>query len=471
MPYRYAISLVLLVIGLAACSPRESGPQAGGVTETVETAAPLTAEGLVGDWSGVLKIPGGNELTLILHLQDSEDELVASLDSPDQAAYGIEGDEVQIEDGALVASFPSLNASLKLTSNGTDALKGMWSQGLSLPITMTRGVTLVQRNRPQEPSERAYVVETVSFPGGSDEVVLAGELTLPDGPGPFPAVILISGSGPQDRNEALMGHKPFLVLSDHLTRQGYAVLRYDDRGHAESSGDHHNATTADFAADAAAGLRFMSGDPRIASDRIAYIGHSEGGLIAPLAAQTERPKAMVLLAAPSTTLGEVIVYQTGELMAAEGSPAPLVKVFQANTVAVLDLVRGSEDLAATREDVIAYLTQAGIPEGIATTQARASVTAWMVWILDYDPVPAVESFEGPILALYGSKDLQVAPSQNVEGMRAAMTHPDSKLIVLDDLNHMFQPAQTGAMSEYINIETTFSPDALNEIHQWLDDNL
>lgn len=463
-------------VALAACGPKSEAPATDPATTEAEAEAPvieLTEENVVGTWSGVLKVPTGQELTLVLHIGMDEEtgELAATLDSPDQGANGIPGENAKVEDGTFSADIPMVGAAIIFEPAGDGSMNAVLNQGMPMPFKMTRGYAPKERLRPQEPTERPYVIEEVTFPGGADGVTLAGELTLPEGEGPFPGVILISGSGPQDRNEELMEHKPFLVLSDDLTRKGYAVLRYDDRGFAESTGDFDSATTEDFATDAAAALRFLKADPRVDASRIAYMGHSEGGLIAPLAAGMEKPAAMVLLAGPSVTLSEVIIEQSQLILRAEGGTEAQIATAKTQNEAVFEILRSSENAEDAKAKVREALIQMGVPENAVDAQVNQVVSPWMLWAMDHDPKPGIAAFDGPVLALFGSKDLQVPPSQSEGPMREVLTQDGSEIIVLDGLNHLFQPAETGGMSEYINIETTFDPSALNAISDWLDENL
>ncbi len=465
-----SIVVAVSAILLAACGGANDETQAPpDETATEAPAQPdiardgITAASITGDWSGELKVPGGPTLPLIFHIEEAEDGgFSVSLDSPLQGAMGIPGENARIEEGAFKASFPVVGAEFMAEPGEGDTLKAAWMQGLPLPIAF---------NRPQEPTERPYVIEEVSFPGGAEGVTLAGELTLPEGEGPFPAVVLISGSGPQDRNEELMNHKPFLIISDDLTRKGFAVLRYDDRGVADSTGDHSLATTEDFAMDAAAALAFLKTDGRVDAARTAYVGHSEGGIIAPLAAPVERPAAMVLLAGPTETLASVAVYQSRELVLADGGTQAQADAAADALEQAFGLLRANEDLDTVLEKTIALYEDAGLPRGMAESRARFTASPWMKWVMDYDPVPALEAYDGPVLALFGGLDKQVAPSENAAAMEEALSYPGSEVVVLEGLNHLFQPAQTGGMAEYATIEITFDEKALDTVSDWLDRNL
>ena len=457
---------------IAACAPGDN--QQGGeeqASQQADDAVPLTADTVQGDWSGQLQVPGGPQLWLVFHISEDEaGDLTITMDSPDQGAMGIAGEGATIEDGAFSAEFPAIGARFTMEPGDGASMDAVWMQGLPMPFTLEPGNNVPDRERPQEPDTRDYVVEQVSFAGAADGVSLAGELTVPEGEGPFPGLVLISGSGPQDRNEELMGHKPFLVLSDYLTRRGYAVLRYDDRGFGESTGDFEASTTQDFAEDAAAALEYLKADARIDAGRTAYVGHSEGGLAAPISAREEPAAALVLLAGPAVPLSDVILRQTGDIMRAEGASESDVEEAVSASRNAFDVVRAGSGGEETTADALKQsLMDAGTSEGMAEAMTDRLTGPWMRWAMDYDPVPALEAYDGPVLALFGSKDLQVTPQVSAPLMENALSHPQSEVLTLDGLNHLFQPAETGALSEYIQIETTFDERALEKIGDWLDD--
>ena len=322
--------------------------------------------------------------------------------------------------------------------------------------------------RPQEPKDRPYVVREVSFPGGADGVVLAGELTMPAGEGPHPAVVLITGSGPHDRNETVSGHKVFLVLSDHLTRRGYAVLRYDDRGVAESGGDFSTATTLDLATDAAAALAWLRTQPGIDPARAGYAGHSEGGYVAPLAAPTERPDFMVLLAGPSQKLSDVVLLQQEEILRASGADDGMLAVNRRHAAELLQILRSAGTPGEAKRRIETFFRAEGVSEARIGENVDFWATPWGLWVIDFDPRPALAAYGGPVLALFGETDLQVSPEANAPDMVEALRHPDSEVVTLPGLNHLFQPSETGLPDEYWKIETTFDPAALDAIADWLD---
>ena len=321
--------------------------------------------------------------------------------------------------------------------------------------------------RPQDPVDRPYRVEAVKFAGGPG-VTLAGELTMPQTPGPHKAVVLISGSGPQDRDEALAGHRPFLVLSDHLTRAGYAVLRYDDRGYEESTGSYEDAALNDFADDAAGAFRYLAGRSEIDAGGIGFLGASEGGYIAPAAANQVDPAFMVFLAGPARPFYDVLATQNADILRAEGSDdaeigLAVTQIQQARAILAKPL-----PLRQIRQELNVYLKAQGLSRGERRDVLDSFATPWGVGYASYDPTSVLERLSNPVLALFGEKDLQVSAREEAPVMRAALKHPRSEVQVFPGLNHLFQPAETGLPSEYAKIETTISVDVLNRISGWLD---
>lgn len=339
--------------------------------------------------------------------------------------------------------------------------------GLAILLSACTAITGFQK-RPQDPDDRRYKVETVRFAGGAG-VKLAGELTMPQAGGPFKAVVLISGSGPQDRNEALAGHKPFLVLSDHLTRAGFAVLRYDDRGFAESGGDYDTADLYDFADDAAGAFRYLAGRPEIDASEIGYLGHSEGGYIAPIAAQQTEPAFMVFLAgAARPLLPDVITTQTVDIMQAQGADQALIDVAVTQYQVGSRILGQQAALSDIRDDLDTYLVSQGLGRRDRNDLLDFFATRWGISYANHDPRVALRALANPVLALFGEKDLQVSAAEEAPVMRSALPHPRSQVEVIAGANHLFQPAQTGLPSEYEEIETTISISVLNRISGWID---
>jgi pimeloyl-ACP methyl ester carboxylesterase len=299
-------------------------------------------------------------------------------------------------------------------------------------------------------------------------VRLAGTLTLPEGKGPFAAVVLIAGSGAHDRDEKIFGHAPFLVLADHLTRQGVAVLRFDKRGVGQSTGDFAAATTVDFAADAEAGAAYLRSRPEIDRRRIGLLGHSEGGVIAPMVAERDPVIAfLVLMAGPGVRGDLIIMAQSRAVAAAAGAPPAALEAGAANERGFLDALMAAKDQAAA-ETAVRALLKGKMPDAAIEAQIKVATSPWYRSFIAYDPAPALRRLRIPVLALIGSKDLQVPAEQNLPALRAALAgDPRAEVAELPGLNHLFQEATTGAPTEYGQIEQTLSPAALDRISNWI----
>jgi pimeloyl-ACP methyl ester carboxylesterase len=356
----------------------------------------------------------------------------------------------------------------ELSADG-GSLKGSWS---GLPTSFTRlapGQAAPALNRPQTPVKPyPYREEAIAYPGGAAGVRLGATLTLPQGKGPFPAVVLIAGSGPANRDEQALGHSLFLVLADHLTRQGIAVLRYDKRGLFQSTGDAATATSADFAADAEAGVAYLKSRSEIDRRRIGLIGHSEGGIIAPMVANRDPGVAFLVLMAGQGVRGdEVIMGQTRAIAVASGAPPAALDAGQTLERRYLDALMTAKD-QATADTAIRAVLKGAMPDAAVEAAARIGASPWYRSYAAYDPAPALKALRIPVLALIGSKDTQVTPAQNLPALRAALSgDPRAEVVEMPGLNHMFQEAKTGSPSEYVQIEQTMSPAAMDRISRWI----
>ena len=321
--------------------------------------------------------------------------------------------------------------------------------------------------RPQDPRDRPYRIEAAKFEGSAG-VTLVGELTLPRSDGPFKAVILISGSGPMDRNEAMFGHRPFLVLSDHLTRAGFAVLRYDDRGVGDSTGDFESASMNDFADDAAGAFHWLAANPDIDNTAIGFIGDSEGGYVAPAAALKVPAAFMVFLAGPAKRLlPDIMATQAADILREQGASEATIMTARKQYEEATKILAGPGTDAEIRAKLDEYLANEG-----QTERQRASVldflaNPWGIGYATYDPVPALRAFNGPVLALFGTTDLQVSATENAPVMLENLINSRSEVILFEGLNHFFQPSESGSISEYMWIDTTIDPEVLNRISDWM----
>jgi len=437
-----------------------------------------------GNWLGTLKI-STIELRIVFKVSQNEDgSLKALLDSPDQGAYDIPVDSVIFND-PYVKFVVLSTAGFYEGKFEEDSIAGTWNQGgSSFPLTLKRSEDIEPPKRPQEPKPPLpYIEEEVSYENKEADLTLAGTFTYPESGESFPAVILISGSGPQNRNEELLGHKPFLVLADHLTRNGIAVLRFDDRGIGKSTGDFSSATTEDFVLDVIAGIEFLKSRREVNKDKIGLIGHSEGGLIAPLAAvQSDDADFIVLMAGPGMTGREILRLQSALILRAQGTDEETIADNVETALKMYDIIINEKDSSSAREKLknisdesYAEMSeeekaQFGDPEIFFNQQVKILLSPWFRFFLEYDPYPTLIEVDVPLLAINGELDLQVPPKENLELIEKAMKeggNENYKVAELKGLNHLFQEAETGSPNEYAKIEQTISPAALNMILDWI----
>jgi uncharacterized protein len=429
---------------------------------------------VAGNWAGSLNT-GAFNLRIIIKIANGSAGLTAQLQSPDQSQQWIAADSVTRNGGSLTMEFKVLKGSYegKLSADGS-AVDGTFTQlGTPLPLSLklVKDQSELERKRPQNPVKPyPYHEEDVTFPSLATGVTLAGTLTVPQGNGPFPAVVLISGSGQNDRDEALLEHKPFLVLSDYLTLKGIVVLRYDKRGVGKSTGKYATATTADFADDAEAALRYLKTRSEADPHRIGLIGHSEGGAIAPIvAARNKAVDFIVLMAGPGVPGDRLLVEQHRLIAIAMGLPPDEVDKQVAREKAFIELVEREKDNAVVEREVHAKMGSE-VPEAQIGAMVKELTSVWFRYFFTYDPATSLRKVQCPVLALNGSLDLQVPPKQNLPAIRRALEEGGNKHYEVDELpelNHLFQTAKSGTPSEYAEIEETISPVVLDKIAIWV----
>ena len=431
-----------------------------------------------GLWQSALDMHGMH-LRLQLHVShDTEGQLIGALDNLDQGVTGLPAINVTEKGSAFHFEIPAVGGTFDGTLNAAkNAIAGEWSMGLTTDkLEFKRSDQPLELRRPQTPTKPyPYREDEVSFRNEAADVTLAGTLTLPKGAGPFPAALLIAGSGPYDRDESISNHKPFLVLSDYLTRKGIAVLRYDKRGAGRSTGSADRATTLDLAGDAQAGIAFLKTRKEIDASRLGLIGHSEGAIIAPyIASHSKDLPWLVLLAAPATK-GQDTLLDQSELIGRAGglSDAQLVASLSFDKAAY-DLVRQEPNPGILTGKLNDLVKESGlssaIPPAALEPQLRMMSSPWFRFFLDYDPIPNLEKTKCPVLALYGQKDLQVPAKTNLPLLQKALReagNEDADIRQLAELNHLFQHAYSGSPAEYAAIEETFAPEALEIISGWL----
>ncbi len=468
---RRAWHLVLTPLLLLGCGPANELTEAAFIDTVV-------VDRIVGVWEGTLSQVN---LRIVVHVENGDDGLLVRFDSPDQNAYGIPADSVSFDGEQLSFNVDSINAGYVGTLNSDGSLiRGRWSQLVDLVLNLGRVDKDSARGRAQNPKPPfPYDIEDVSFDGGAPDVTLAGTLTLPKS-GDYPVVVLVTGSGAQDRDETIVGHKPFWVLADYLTRHGVGVLRYDDRGFAQSTGNISTATTADFADDALAAITYLRSRPDVIAHRIGMVGHSEGGNVVSILAGREAPFSCGVLMAGPAVSGEQI-HQRQVRMIIERQPFPiaddLVKKIAAMNESLYAVSRMNASLEERR--VIArdiYQSELAEFDEVERkllnlndeVQVDAIVTDWFRYFLDYDPRGDLELSKVPLLAVYGTLDLQVPPDQSVPVLeKINANHGKIEVQTFPDLNHLFQHATTGLPSEYGVIDETLAPEVMIVIKEWV----
>ncbi len=428
----------------------------------------------LGTWEGKLEVPGASLRAIFRIARKADGSVVATMDSPDQMVVGVPVSDVSAQ-GRRVTLAVTAGARYTGTLTHPGALSGTWEQhGLKIPLDLKRTGSATVNTRPQDPKPPfPYKSVDVTFPDRKAGITLAGTLTLPKTGGPFPAVLLITGSGPQNRNEEILGHRPFLVWADYLTRRGIAVLRVDDRGVGKSGGDFSRATDDDFVNDALAGVAFLKSRSDIAPHEIGLMGHSEGGIVAPKAAVRSKDVAfIVLLEAPGLPGDQIILDQTLLIGKAEGATPAELKTVASGEKRFLDIVKYQPDKARAAAELRKLMPQIDkkITGAALDGQVRLALSPWYRVFVAYDPRPTLEKVTCPVLAVGGSRDLQVPAKQNLAAIAGALKAGGNRNVTIKEfqgLNHLMQPAKTGLPSEYGEIETTVSPKVLKFVGDWI----
>lgn len=428
-----------------------------------------------GTWNGNIEIPM-NKLAFVIHITKENNSWNVMAESPMQTKEKFPLEKISFQNDTLKISDSKLGMNYVGFLKNPNYIEGKFTQrGMSFPLNLEKGSFKI--NRPQEPQPPFnYKTEDVTFENKEAKIKLAGTLTLPNGNGNFPAIVLVSGSGPQNRNEELFGHKPFLLLADYLTKNGYAVLRYDDRGVAESEGDFDSATVFDFAKDAKSAIEYLKSRKEINPKKIGILGHSEGGDVAQIiASEDSLLDFIVLMAGPGLKGTEGLSLQKEALLRAENvSEAEIANGLKLNTDlydAVLNNKNKNEREIAVRQLFEKHFR--GVLKGKELEAQVKSVSSdWMYESLKFNPHDYLVKIKCKVLALNGTKDLQVTSKENLAGISKGLSHNKNvKIISYEGLNHLFQPAETGLLDEYGEIETTMKPKVLEDITNWLNENV
>ncbi len=445
----------------------------------------IFGQDITGDWNGALKV-GGMQLRLVFHITKTDAGLTATMDSPDQGAKGIPMSKATFENQVLTVELDAAKIQYTGTLDNKEVVTGTFNQaGQSFPLNLTRkAIEKVEVKRPQEPVKPyPYYSEEVTFVNTKDSISLAGTLTLPKKEGKFPVVVLITGSGPQNRDEELMGHKPFLVLSDYLTRNGIGVLRFDDRGTFASKGNFAKATTNDFATDVESAVNYLKKRKEIDPKHIGLIGHSEGGIIAPIVAVNCKDVHFIVLMAGTAIPGsELLLLQQEAIGRASGMKEEELKVTADINSQIYKMVNEIQNTDTLKSQITKYLLTKSkelpdlkIPEGktindFIDMQLAQLMSPWMLNFIRYNPASMLAKVKCPVLAINGDKDLQVDSKINLPAIENALKKGGNKKYTVKELpglNHLFQECKTGSPNEYAEIEQTMSPLALETITNWI----
>jgi hypothetical protein len=454
----------------------------------------------IGTWEG--KIEAGVSLRIAFHFSyDSTGKFIATMDSPDQSAFGLPTDEAHTANDSVFTGIKKYQVSVrgKLTSDST--IDGIFKQTAGVPLHLkkvSKVTTAVRKQTPIPPFN--YTVEDVSFPSANKSVQIGATLTAPkNDPNKryikapvYPAILLVTGSGPQDRDETMMGHKPFAVIADYLTKKGFIVLRMDDRGIGKSTGNFTGATSADFADDLTGALDFVKKLKNADTTRIGILGHSEGGMIAPLVASRRKDiDFLILLAAPGVKIIDLMATQNTEVLLSSGigkeAAGEYRSLYKTITMAIVNSTDSvAANVAATNAldqwmtgETPAVLAALGLDTEAHRKQyvhslAYALSGPWFKYFLNFDPQPGLRKLQTKVLALNGDKDIQVVSTQNLAGIEAALKKsrsPKYDVMELPGLNHLFQHCIKCTTREYGALEETISPEVLDIIGNWLVKNV
>ncbi|WGM32368.1 alpha/beta hydrolase [Brevundimonas sp. NIBR11] len=440
-----------------------------------EAPAQATIADLAGRWEGVIRV-GEASIPIVIRVAQAPDGFVAMMDSPTQNARDIPVTGLSESSGVVRFTAPAVGGRFEgaRSADGSTWTGTLAQGGGSLPLILTRAAPAADvavsapPSRPQTPvPPLPYASEDVTFANTGAGITLAGTLTVPAGAGPFPAVVLLTGSGAQDRDETIFNHKPFAVWADALTRRGVAVLRFDDRGVGGSGGGTASETSEDFAGDAAAAMAFLRTRPEIDPAGIGFVGHSEGGMTGPLAVSKGAPAAFIVMIAGQAVSGaDIITEQAARLAQAGGaSPDQVAEARRVQGEVMAAVVRNKNDGPAAAREAEAVLVAAGQPAAQAQAGVRLLSSPWYRWFASHDPAPALAELRVPLLALYGGKDLQVPADQNAEAL--ARVQPAAEVVVLPGLNHLMQHATTGLPNEYGSNTETLAPEAISTVVDWV----
>lgn len=456
----------------------------------------LTAQDITGIWQGQITT-GGKPLRIVFHITQKENNYEAKFDSPDQNAYGLATSSTKLMADSILISIDLIKGGYRGKWDGKDAITGTMQQGpgmIAMDLIRIKDASLLPKpiatkQKPQTPQPPfTYISEEVRYENAIEKNYLAGTLTKPTTGTKFPVVLLITGSGPQDRDETIGLHKPFALLADHLTKSGIAVLRVDDRGVGKSTGNFSIATSENFASDVMAGIQYLKTRNDIDITKIGLLGHSEGGMIAPyVAARSKDVSFMVLLAGPVVGGMQTMHYQAVEkplALLSKHDQYAYQLLYDRMTNIAFDTAAANNLPIYIRKNYLEWKKQQpdstlknlvhGTDEEVIAsfTKGFADFTRpWWRFFLSYDVLKDFEKIKIPVLALNGEKDEQVDPIANLAAIRKILAkhkNPNSKVVEVPGVNHLFQHCKAcGSVAEYLALEETFDAATLDLIGKWI----
>lgn len=429
-----------------------------------------------GTWNGKIEIPAQN-LSFVLHITNENNQLKATFDSPDQGGFNIEIPEIRFENKTLYLKHPKMMMTYEGQLTNRQNIQGTFTQGgQSFSLNLIKGE--FKRNRLQDPKPPFdYKSEDITFGNKEAGIKLTGTLTTPSGKGKFPAVVLVSGSGPNNRDEEVFDHKPFLVIADYLTKNGYAVLRYDKRGIATSEGDFAKATVFDFANDTKAAIAYLKGRNEIDSKKIGILGHSEGGQVAQIiAAEDSSLNFIILMASPGIKGSELMVLQNDALSKAMEIPEFTRTLNKELNKKTYEIIMRNDSKEKADEELKEYFKTTVYFKDLSNKeldkQIKGLYTDHFRQLLLFNPMDYLPKINCKVLAINGTKDLQVTSAENLAGINKGLKIKENlKIISYEGLNHLFQTAKIGLPDEYGSIDITIEPKVLEDIKTWLNEKV
>ena len=450
-----------------------------GLLTGLSLSSSASAQDISGTWHGKLTVPTGS-LTLVFHInQTGEGTYITTLDSPDQGANGIKTQTTSFKDSILTVQTPVIHASYKGKLSNDRSISGTFTQGIPLPLNLEKGEA-AKPKRPQEPQPPfPYRAEDITFENKEAGITIAGTLTLPEQGKKFPTVVLVTGSGAQNRNEEIMGHKPFLVIADYLTRNGIAVLRCDDRGVGGSTGVFAEATNEDYASDAEAAINYLKGRKEINPKQIGIIGHSCGGTVAFILGARSKDIAYIISMAGATIKGDSLMLKQAEAISKSNGTSDAMWELSKPTLrtryAILAQDKSTEEIRKELyANIIATLPPVQLQDPNITKQIEVEMNGmlspWYLHFMKYDPTQDLKKIKCPVLAVNGDKDIQVDADMNLKAVEDWVKSNGNKKVTTKKypgLNHLFQSCKTCTIMEYGQLEETISPEVLKDMTEWI----